>query len=125
MSGHGGGSVLHRGLVDSTNWAGANWIPYTASPVVNVGATQGWHQIWFGLRGLPPSGQQTWNWVRVNVQTNPPLLVITNPVPGTVQQPMIEVQGYCAEPLASLSLRRDQRGWVAHQPAGHGPEPAF
>ncbi len=90
-------------LVDSTNWAGANWIPYTASPVVNVGATQGWHQIWFGLRGLPPATQQTWNWYRVKVDTTPPALVITNPPSPNVMQPMIEVQGYCAEPLASLT----------------------
>ncbi len=89
-------------LVDDTNWADANWVPYNSSPVVPVGASEGWHQIWVGLRGLPPTAQQTWAWFRVKVDLTPPLLVITNPVSPNVMQPMIEVQGYC-ESLASLT----------------------
>jgi hypothetical protein len=90
-------------LVDDTNWAHIHWIPYNPFPIVSVGTNQGWHQIWFGLRGLPPTGQQTWAWSRVKLLT-PPLLVVTNPSSATVMQPIIEVQGFSPEPLASLSF---------------------
>ena len=90
-------------LVDDTNWADANWIPYNSSLVAPVGTMEGWHQIWVGLRGLPPTAQQTWVWYRVKLDLTPPLLVITNPASANVMQPMIEVQGFCPEALASLS----------------------
>jgi hypothetical protein len=89
-------------LVDSTNWSGADWIPYNPSFSVSVGTTQGWHQIWVGLRGLSTISQQTWAWYGVKLDTTPPLLVITNPASLNVTQPMIEVQGFCPEALASL-----------------------
>jgi hypothetical protein len=90
-------------LVDDTNLADAHWIPYNPLPIVSVGTNEGWHQIWFGLRGLPATGQQTWEWYRVKL-LKPPVLVITNPSSSTVMQPIIEVQGFCHEPLASLSF---------------------
>ncbi len=90
-------------LVDDTNLADANWIPYNPSPLALIGTNEGWHQIWFGLRGLPPDGKQTWAWTRVKLLT-PPVLVITNPASSTVMQPMIEVQGFSPQPLASLTF---------------------
>ncbi len=105
-------------LVDDTNLANANWIPYTPSPVVPIGTNEGWHQVWFGLRGLPPMGQQTWAWSRVKLVTTPPLLVITNPSTTTVMQPIIEVQGFCPQPLASLTFDlSNAAGSVSNQQA--------
>jgi hypothetical protein len=48
--------------LDSTHFGAASWTPYTSSNIIaNLGATQGWHTVWVGLRGLPANAQQTWN----------------------------------------------------------------
>ena len=48
-------------LVDSANFAGANWTAYNSSNItVNLGSTEGWHEIWIGLKGLPPEARQAW-----------------------------------------------------------------
>ncbi len=70
---------------------------------VNLGSTEGWHQVYIGLRGLPPNAYQTWQATRLKLDLTPPLLVITNPAPGTVTRPVIQLQGYSPEALASIS----------------------
>jgi len=52
---------------------------------------------------LPPNAYQTWQTTTLNLDLTPPLLVINSPVPGTVTQPMIQLQGYSQEALASIS----------------------
>ena len=112
-------------LVDDTNWADANWIAYNPALVVPVGGSEGWHQIWVGLRGLPANAQQTWVWTRVKLDLTPPLLVITNPAPPNVMQPMIEVQGYCPEAAGQPELRFEQRGRLLPQSAGLCAQPVL
>ena len=91
-------------LVDSTNFTGTNWTTYTSPTVMaNLGGVQGWHDIWIGLRGLPQDASQTWQHKRLKLDSTAPLLVITNPTAGTVSVPMIQLQGYCAKALASIS----------------------
>jgi hypothetical protein len=91
-------------LVDDTNHADANWTAYSSSNIiVNLGPTQGWHQVYVGLRGLPSNAYQTWQATRLKLDLTPSLLVITNPTPGTVTQPVIQLQGYSPEALASIS----------------------
>jgi hypothetical protein len=90
-------------LLDDTNFAGATWNDYTSSNItINLGTIQGWHDVWIGLRGLPPDAQQTWHSKHLNLAL-PPLLVITNPVANVVSQPIIQIYGYCQESLASIS----------------------
>jgi hypothetical protein len=90
-------------VLDSTNFTGATWNAYTSSNIIiNLGTTQGWHDVWIGLRGLPPDATQTWQWKHLNLAL-PPLLAITNPVANVVSQPIIQVYGYCQESLASIS----------------------
>jgi hypothetical protein len=91
-------------LVDSTNFSTANWTTYNSNPFVNLGSVEGWHSVWVGLRGLPLDAQQTWEQIELKLVLTPPVLVITNPSTSTVMQPMIEVQGFCPEPLASLTF---------------------
>ncbi len=92
-------------LVDDTNFADATWTAYASSNLtVNLGATDGWHEIWIGLKGLPDEATKTWVWKRLKLDRTPPLLVITNPVSATVMQPMIELQGYSPEELAAISF---------------------
>jgi hypothetical protein len=90
-------------MVDDTNAADAVWVPFGSNLVASVGAMQGWHNFNVGLRGLPTSSTQSWRTAKLDVLTAPPVVVITNPIPGIVTQPMIEVQGYCNEQLASLT----------------------
>ena len=67
-------------LVDSTNFAGATWTNYVSSNItVNLGGTQGAHNVSLGLRGLPPDAQQTWQTMTVILNTTTPTLSITNP----------------------------------------------
>jgi len=90
-------------LVDSTNSTDANWSPFTSPDItVNLGSIQGWHDLWIGLRGLPPNATQTWQWKHLNLAL-PPSLVITNPATFAVDEPVIQIYGYCQEPLASIS----------------------
>ena len=90
--------------LDNTNFGAAGWTPYTTSNITaNLGTAEGWHTVWVGLRGLPANAQQTWNAVSVNLDLTPPLLVITNPAVSTVSVPVIQLQGFCPEPLSSIS----------------------
>jgi hypothetical protein len=90
--------------VDDTNYqVDADWQPYTGSNIlVDLGMTQGWHNVWVGLRGLPVNATQSWQWQRLNL-TYPPLIVITNPTTSIVDEPVIQIYGYCQEPLTSIN----------------------
>jgi hypothetical protein len=56
----------------------------------------------------------------LNLDWTPPALVLTNPAPGVVTAPMIQLQGYSPEELASVSYSlsnflgswSDQPGYV-------------
>jgi hypothetical protein len=100
-------------LLDSTNFAAATWTDFNPNPTVNLGTSQGWHDVWFGLRGRLPTSQQTWQWMRFKLDYTPPALVITNPVILTISQPLVQVQGYCTKPLASLSCNLSNAVGVA------------
>ena len=92
--------------VDDTNYsADANWQTYNSSNVtVNLGLTEGWHDVWIGLRGHgdDPSSAVWW-YKRLKLDFTPPLLVITNPANATVDVPVIQLQGFSPESLQSIS----------------------
>ncbi len=91
-------------LVDNTNQADANWIPYTSSTIaINLNGVAGWHRVLVGLKGLPLIAQQTWDCLLMDVEMTPPSIVVTNPAVGAVTTPMIQLQGYSTEALLSLS----------------------
>jgi hypothetical protein len=95
-------------MLDSTNFAGASWTPYTSSTIAaNLGTAQGWHTVWVGLCGQPsgPAGGalQTWNAIRLNLDLTAPVLVITSPLAGTVSVPVVQLQGYSQVALQSIS----------------------
>jgi hypothetical protein len=91
-------------LVDSTAYSTANWTAYNSSNlVVNLGSVEGWHTVSVGLKGYQPDAQQTWNQIQLKLVLTPPVLIVTNPIPGTVTQPVVQLQGYCSENLASIS----------------------
>lgn len=88
-------------LVDNTNFGSAAWTNFTSNLVVNVGTNQGWHDVWISVAALNPL-PPVWQRVRFN-REYPPLLVITNPVPGTVSKPVIQLQGYVSETLSNFT----------------------
>jgi hypothetical protein len=110
-------------VVDSTNAASASWIAYSSNLTVNLGTTDGWHRVGVGLRGRLQTSQQTWHWLRLNLQQAGPQLFITNPVLSASLKSLVQVQGYTPEPLRSiyfdvsnsLGVLPHQRGFVKAQ----------
>ncbi|MGP8218816.1 MAG: immunoglobulin domain-containing protein [Limisphaerales bacterium] len=70
-------------LVDNTNFAGGAWTAYTSSNItVNLGSTEGSHDIWIGMRGPLNTSYQTWEETTLVLDSAPPTISITNPVDG-------------------------------------------
>ncbi|MGA2868757.1 MAG: hypothetical protein ABSF34_06325, partial [Verrucomicrobiota bacterium] len=91
--------------VDDTNYANdADWRPFASTNLnANLGLVQGWHNVWVGLKGFPTNATVTWQEKQLNLDSTPPVLVITNPAISTVGVPMIQLQGYSSESLSSIS----------------------
>jgi hypothetical protein len=89
-------------LVDNTNLSAATWTAYTSNLLVNLGTTDGWHQVAVGM-ARHTNEIVTWEWTRLKLDRTPPLLAVTNPTSSTVMQPIMELQGYCPEALTSIS----------------------
>ena len=90
-------------LVDGTNFSNANWVTFSGTNIaVNLGVVPGWHDVWIGLRGFPTNAAQTWQWKHMNLSFGP-VLTITNPSTAVVDEPTIQIYGYCQEALASIS----------------------
>ena len=97
-------------LVDDTNFNDAVWNTYGGSSVtVNLGLTEGWHDVWIGLRGHgDAAAAAVWQWKRLKLDFTPPALVITGPMvasgaAATVNVPMIQLTGYSPEALGSIN----------------------
>jgi hypothetical protein len=89
-------------LVNDTNSADAVWQPFAPVMVFPLGSSDGDYDVLIGLRGLSSNSVQSWAQTTITLDTTPPVIVITNPATTTVTQPMIQLQGYSIEPLASL-----------------------
>jgi len=89
-------------LLDSADFDHASWTSFDPNLAVDLGSSQGWHYVWVGLRASAGS-EPTWERVRLMLDYTAPALVITNPVVLVGSQPLLQAQGYCIEPLASLS----------------------
>ena len=84
----------------------AFWQTYSGSTnmAVNLGMTEGWHDVWIALRGHADDPMSAvWQHKRLKLDFTPPALFITNPTNNTVDVPMIQLQGYSPEALSSIS----------------------
>jgi hypothetical protein len=91
--------------MDNTNFAAATWTRYTSSNITAyLGTNEGWHTVWVGLCEMPGTMQPKWNYVTLDLDLTPPTLMITNPASGsTVSVPVIQLMGFCPEPLSSIT----------------------
>jgi hypothetical protein len=93
-------------LVDSTNFSSASWSTYTSSNLTaNLGPTNGWHTLWVGLNGRSSNATlATWNSFALDLDTNPPILILTNMSNYTGSRPYIDPAGYANKALRSLTF---------------------
>ena len=107
-------------MLDSTSFSTASWTAYTSSNLTaNLGSTQGWHTVWVGLCDML-GGVPCWNAVRFELLLTPPAITITAPGPGTntVDQPLLQLQGYAPEELSSVTYDiSNAAGVLTGQPA--------
>jgi hypothetical protein len=114
----GGTPSYYAVSVDDTNYqSDASWQSYAGNNLsVYLGVTQGWHDVWIGLKGLPSNATQTWQHKRLKLDFTPPPLVLTGPTNSTVAQPVIQLTGYSPEALSSISYDlTNALGWVTNQ----------
>jgi hypothetical protein len=90
--------------MDSTDFSNVVWNTYTSSNIaVNLGLTEGWHDVWVGLRGHAETNGGVWQSTRLKLDFTPPQLLITNLPSLTVSVPMIQIQGLVNEQLSKLT----------------------
>ena len=88
--------------IDDVNYfSNATWQTYTGTNVSVGPMSEGWHNVWIGLRGLPANATPTWKGMRVKVDTTAPVLYVTNSIPGDI--PVIQIKGYSTKALSSLT----------------------
>ena len=92
-------------LVDDTNFNAATWDAYVSPYLtLNLGATEGWHEIWIGLRGhADDPSSAVWQWQRLKLSLTPPQLVITGPTNNPATVPLIQLTGYSVKALSRIS----------------------
>ena len=96
--------------VDDANYKNdSTWNVYAGADLtVPLGWTQGWHQVWIGLRGHADAPTNAvWQGVQLNLDLTPLVLAFTNLVlvngQITVIKPYLQLQGFANKDLTSLS----------------------
>ena len=107
--------------VDDANYKNdATWNVYAGANItVPLGTTEGWHDVWIGLRGhADDPSTAVWQHKRLKLDLTPPLLVVTNPTTSTVSVPIIQLQGFSTEALSGISYDLNNAlGLVTNQQA--------
>lgn len=105
--------------VDDTNYStDADWQPYTGTNVTaNLGLTQGWHDVWVGLKGWAADATIGWEYQHLKLDWTPPILVVTSPTNGIVTTPTLQLLGYSPEELRGINYdMTNAAGLVTTQP---------
>lgn len=97
--------VYYAVQVDKTNYqANVTWNLFTTTNLTaSLGSTQGWHEVWVGLKGGQSNDVVSWQWARLKLDTIPPALTIISPTNGMVNKPVIQLTGFCPEALDHLT----------------------
>ena len=102
-------------LVNSTNTNSGTWIPFNVYPTVDLGTGgDGLRTVNFYFQGL--GGMISRVTKRIWLDTTPPILTITAPGSNTLNQPVLQLQGYANEDLYSISYDlNNANGSVSNQ----------
>lgn len=105
-------------LVNSTNTADAEWLPFATNFSATLPDLDGEYVVGLALRGhstsLPPVLDET----IFTLDRVPPVLLLTNPTTATVTRPYVQLQGLANEPLATLSYDlTNAAGTLTNEPA--------
>ena len=108
-------SALMAILINSTEFASAVWVPFEASPTITLGSTDGDYDVWLGVQGI--SGQTYWTRRRLTLDRVPPTVYVTNQTTSSTSRPIIQLQGYSPESLASVSYTlANANGTISDEP---------
>lgn len=105
-------------LVNSTNTNAGVWVPFNANPTINLGSGDGPKTVNMYFNSL--SNVSSFYSFTLWLDTTPPVLTFTCPGPGTntVNQPLLQLQGYAPEELSSVTYDiANAAGSVTKQPA--------
>jgi hypothetical protein len=103
-------------LVNSTNTNAGAWIPFNPNPTVNLGSGDGLKTVTFYFNCL--SNIVSSYTVRIWLDTTPPAIHITAPASNTVDEPLLQLQGYAPEELAGVTYDiSNSAGCLTNQPA--------
>ena len=106
------------------NQTATNWLSFSTTNLsVNLGTTDGVYALNVGLKGFATNAVQTWENYSFTVDRVAPVVVITNPVSGTVIQSLIQLEGYASKSLGGLffdvsnavGVVSNQQGFVTDQ----------
>jgi hypothetical protein len=91
-------------LDDSNYLTSGAWTEYASSNItVNLGLTEGWHDVRAGLRGHGDAPTNAvWQYQHLKLDFTPPALVITSPTNHVVSVPVLQLTGYSSEALSSI-----------------------
>ena len=113
----GGPSTGMMILVNTNNTNAGTWVPFNANPTINLGSGDGPKTVSFYFNSL--SNLVSSCSLQIWVVTNPPVITITSPGPGTntVNQPILQLQGNASGELSSVTCDiANSAGLLTNQP---------
>jgi Glucodextranase, domain B len=116
-----GGPYYVATLIDDNNFLNAVWNNYSGSTVtVNLGTTEGWHDVWIGLRGHADDPTDAiWREVWLYLELTPPEVVLTSLTNSTISVPYLQLTGYSPVPLTNISYDLSNAAGTATNRAGY------
>jgi len=107
--------------------AATNWFPFDRDReiTVNLGNKPGWRWVWFGVCGEARSAETNWHGLELLYDTEPPRLVIREPLPGVVSVPTLLIRGYSPEPIEKLRYDLVNNEFVIKDRPDHDRDPDF
>jgi hypothetical protein len=97
----GGPAAAMMILVNTNNTNAGTWVPFNPYPVVDLGTNDGQQTVTFYFRSLNGAISQVTK--RIWLDRTPPVLTITAPGSNTLNQPVLQLQGFSDKDLCSIS----------------------
>ncbi len=111
-------------LVNSSNRAGAVWLPYTGVAAFSLGPTDGVFSVQFGLKGRAPDSIARWVGTSMVLDRAAPAVFLTAPAATNFTQPVLSVCGYSTEPLWCVTYTLSNAAGLTPAAPGSATGPA-